>query len=149
MGVQLVKNVTKVRRKLKALNPSIHSAVKAEMAKITIEMDEEVSTSISSGSRSGKTYKRRTVTHKASSANELPKSDTGELVKGFFNTVKATPNRIIGIVGNKAKHAKHLEFKPKSQGGRPFMRPLYNRWVDRANWRLKKALKSGIRKITR
>ena len=131
-------------KKLKKIGDTMPVNVKREMTKIITEMDKDVKDTIQKGGRSGKIDGKRK--HQASAPGEAPKTDRGGLVKGFLFDVKATKKLIIGRIRNISDHAAAVEFKPKSQGGRPFMRPLYKRWRKVASKRLRMAVKTSVRR---
>lgn len=131
-------------KKLKKIGATIPINTKREMTKIVTEMDKDVKDTIQKGGRSGKIYGKRK--HQASAPGEAPKTDRGGLVAGFNFDVKATKKLIIGRIRNISGHAAAVEFKPKSEGGRPFMRPLYKRWRKVASQRLRKAVKTSVRR---
>ncbi len=131
------------KAKLERLNLSVFAEMKKTMITTITEMDEEVKKLIDGGARSGKIYKRTKggKTHQASAPGEAPKSDYGDLKAGFNFDTKATSRQIIGNLRNISKHAKPLEYKPKARGGRPFMRPLFKKWLPIARERFSSALK--------
>lgn len=124
------------------------SDIKRQMTIDTIAMDGDAKKSINSGSRSGKTYKKgKTATHTASAPGEFPKTDEGGLVAGFYFNTKITNNNVVSSLVNKAAHAKYLEFKPAAMGGRPFMRPIYEKWEPIFLKNIRKAAKKAIKKV--
>jgi len=131
-------------KRLKRISKTIPLDTKAQMLKLIVEMDADVKKTISGGGRSGRVYGKRG--HQGSAPGEAPKTDMGGLVAGFNFDVKITPKQIIGQIRNISKYAAAVEFKPSSQGGRPFMRPLYNKWRKVASKRLMQATKSSIKK---
>jgi HK97 gp10 family phage protein len=80
--------------------------------------------SIIRGKKSGRTYRRRGVTHVASAPGEPPAADTGTL----HNSIKVTPNftRLQAVVNAGASYAKALEYGTPRMDPRPFMRPALN-----------------------
>ena len=135
----------KLKAKFAKIKTVAPSATKKAMTKILVDMDRDVKSTIQKGSRSGRIYGK----HRVSAPGEAPKIDTGVLASSFSFRSKGDKRQIVGTIENSAKHAKYLEFKPKSQGGRPFMRPLYNRWRERASKRLMITIKTTIRKVAR
>jgi len=71
--------------------------------------------------KTGRIYRRRTVTHQASAPGEAPASDTGQLV----NSIKTIYNKteLSGIVRASTKYAAFLEFGTVRMAERPFLRP--------------------------
>ncbi len=76
---------------------------------------------INEGSRTGKLYKRRSVTHQASAVNEFPKTDTGELVKNI-TTERAGDVVTVGS-RESAPHGYWLEFGTTKMEPRPWLKP--------------------------
>ena len=133
-----------LQKKLIILSASSQANLSSEMTKLIVEMDADGKRNISSGGRSGKTYKRGSKSHIASAPGEFPKTDRGGLVAGFLFNVQKTTQKVIGILENNSSHASAVEFKPASKGGRPFMRPLYKKWKPIAESRFEIALKKSI-----
>lgn len=137
----------KIKKQFGDIGLNIIKDTHKEMLKIIIEMDADVKKTISTGGRSGKVYGKRK--HQASAPGEAPKTDRGGLVAGFLFDVRGTKKNIIGRIRNISKYAAAVEFKPVGRGGRPFMRPLYNRWADKASKRLGVKIKRSIRKAVK
>jgi len=87
-------------------------------------IDSEAKKNIQGGSRSGRVYKRRSVTHQASAPGEYPKTDTGKLVRNIFTERRGLLHYVVGSRASGAPHGRHLEF------GTMHMRP--RPWLSRA-----------------
>lgn len=74
---------------------------------------------IQKGGRTGRLYKRGNVEHRASAEGEYPKSNTGTLA-GSIST-KIVEKDLQAYVGTNIKYGRFLEYKPPSQGGRPWL----------------------------
>lgn len=76
---------------------------------------------------SGQTYGRRSIRHKASAAGQYPTTDTGKLVRN----ITLEPEGGGYTVGSRAgaPHGFYLEFKPPSQGGRPWLSRAFDEMV--------------------
>lgn len=146
-----LKGVNGLKRKFALIQASATKETQREMTRILVDMDRDIKRTIQSGGRSGNIYKvtKSGATHQASAPGEAPKSNTGNLAASFKIFTTKIANTVIGNIENFAQYAKYLEFKPKSAGGRPFMRPLYNRWRKNASQRLRLTIKSGIKRIAR
>ena len=142
-----IKGRRKIKKQFSNIGAIIVKDTNREMLKIITEMDADVKKTISTGGRSGKVYGKRR--HQASAPGEAPKTDKGGLVAGFLFDVRGTKKNIIGRIRNISQYAAAVEFKPKSKGGRPFMRPLYERWESKASKRLGVKIKRSIRKAVR
>ena len=109
----------------------------AALAEATMVVRGNAVTSIVSGNKSGRTYRRGTVVHTASAAGQAPASDTGVLVSGITMDVDVQYNRVVGQViahasdGGGDNYAKHLEFGTSSMAARPFMQPALNKSAPR------------------
>tara|TARA_R100000482_G_C5118173_1_gene144210 strand:+ start:252 stop:680 length:429 start_codon:yes stop_codon:yes gene_type:complete len=79
--------------------------------------------SIKSGNKSGRVYKRGSVTHVASAPGQAPAADTGFLDSQITTEVKVQDNKVIGQIIASAPYAKHLEFGTSNILPRPFMQP--------------------------
>ena len=139
-----IQGIDRLAAKLDKLPSTISINLNKEITDIVTAMDADVKETINRGSRSGRVYKRGKITHTASAAGEPPKTDRGQLVQSFFFDVKKTLEGVVGKLYNTAAHAKHLEFKPVSDGGRPYMRPLFDRWEDKIIERLTHNIQSSI-----
>lgn len=77
--------------------------------------------SIMSGPKTGKTYRRRGVTHQASAPGEAPASDTGTLVQRSRTEYDAP--QLTGRVIFSTAYALALELGTERIEPRPFLRP--------------------------
>lgn len=145
VGVKII-GKRKLDAQLKRINRNLRNDLAAEMVKVVDELKNDGKIEISTGGRSGRLYKRGNRTHQASAPGEYPKTDTGKLVLSFFRKVIKSRNQVTGFLINNAPHARYLEFKPASMGGRPFMRPLWKKWKAPISARFKKVIRSSIRK---
>jgi HK97 gp10 family phage protein len=77
--------------------------------------------SIQQGGKTGRTYRRRGVVHRASAPGEAPASDTGRLVNSI--TTSYDLEQLSGTVQAGTEYAPWLEFGTAKMEPRPFMRP--------------------------
>ena len=93
--------------------------------------------SMKSSPASGNTYKRRTVSHTASSTPNPPRIDTGRLA----NSIKALVGKLEAFVGTNVNYGPHLEFGTRNIDPRPWLFPAFER--QRRNFlnRLKEAMR--------
>lgn len=131
---------------LKEMRSDIRTDVAKQMAIILAKMNKDVKDTINKGGRSGVEYKRGNRIRRRSAPGEPPKTDTGDLVSRFATKTKVSKNKVTGTLSNNSDHAAPLEFKPGSNGGRPFMRPLYNKWEPIAIKTFKASIKRSLRK---
>ena len=136
----------KLNAQLKKMSNDLRNDLGIGMEHIIEQMKYDVESTIDTGARSGRIYKRGSRMHQASAPGEFPKTDTGELTASFYKEIQKKFNQVIGILGNDAPYAKAVEFKPASDGGRPFMRPTWKKWRDPASNFFKQIIKSSIKR---
>lgn len=92
----------------------------------TEDIRTEVTRLIIQTAKTGRIYRRRSVTHQASAPGEPPASDTGRLV-GSLRT-EYDFDHLKGTLMASTSYAGYLEFGTQRMAPRPFMRPaLVNR----------------------
>jgi HK97 gp10 family phage protein len=93
--------------------------------------------SMQSSPASGRSYKRRSILHTASSSPNPPRVDQGDLVK----SIKALVGRLEAFVGTNQKYGPHLEFGTQNMKPRPWLFPAFER--QRRNFvnRLREAMR--------
>lgn len=89
---------------------------------------------IQGGSRSGRLYKRRSVTHRASSAGEPPKTDTGNLIN---NITVEKEGRLHYTAGSRkgAPYGRYLEYGTMNMQPRPWLIKSYRNTMVKYNGR--------------
>lgn len=104
------------------------------LAEAAINTHSEAVKSIQQGGRSGAVYKRRSVTHQASSPGEPPKTDTGNLVTNI--TMEKTGNAY--TVGSRkgAPYGFWLEFGTSRMKARAWLQPAFDKMVKAMGGRL-------------
>lgn len=97
------------------------------LAKAAIETHSTAVKSIQTGSRTGKIYQRKTITHQASAPGEPPKTDTGALVRN----VTLEKEKKGYTVGSRkgAPHGFWLEFGTSKVKARPWLQPAFDKIV--------------------
>lgn len=98
------------------------------MAEMAFDTQNEAVRSIQRGGRSGRTYKRRGITHTASAAGEPPKSDTGQLVQNITVERHSKADYTVGSRKG-APHGFWLEFGTRFMEARPWLKPAYDKVV--------------------
>ena len=71
--------------------------------------------------KTGETYRRGNITHRASAPGEPPATDTGFLVSQIFAKVDA--DKLGGQVESRAPYSRFLEFGTVNMEARPFLFP--------------------------
>ena len=94
------------------------------MERATFELERYVKTHFTSPG-TGMAYKRRGVTHRASTANQTPAVDTGTLRNRVQSEIVKSRDKIMGYVGVLAsvKYAIFLELGTRDMSPRPYLRP--------------------------
>ena len=110
----------------------------------------EAKKSVLDGNKSGRVYKRRSVTHRTSAPGEAPASDTGRLVNSL-HAEAGNPGEALAIAGGSSvKYATTLEFGTSKMAARPFMVPALEKsrpWIsERLNEAVRKAAIDSVRK---
>lgn len=82
---------------------------------------DEATSLMQNSPRSGRIYRRRGVTHKASGPGEPPAPDTGNLMRNIDTSVDA--QKLTGNVNFGTKYSRHLEYGTVNMAPRPFARP--------------------------
>lgn len=125
-----------------------------------INVRTEAMRAMKSSPASGATYKRRSVTHTASSPGNAPRIDTGRL----FNSIRWVASKteaVVGVFGsmslrggiagqseglsdaNRSDYAAFLEFGTRNMQARPFLFPAFERerrvFVDKLTQMLRAA----------
>ena len=81
-------------------------------------------TGIQRGPATGKTYKRRGVTHRASAAGQFPASDTGRLASSV--DVEGIGTKTVRV-GTNLKYGAYLELSTANMQARPWLFPSAER----------------------
>lgn len=79
----------------------------------------------------GKTYRRGSITHRASKPGDPPAPDTGRLRQSVQSEVFATPDGALGVVSVNASYAEHLELGTEKMKPRPFISTVATKYADR------------------
>lgn len=120
-----VKGLASLRKKLAALPDAADKAVMAGLFVGGLKVEADAKESLRH-SGTGRTYKRRGITHQASSPGQPPSSDTGNLLNSIHTVVNAAADTVevrAGGGSSQVKYAAMLEFGTANMAERPFMRP--------------------------
>jgi HK97 gp10 family phage protein len=134
--------------KITGASAEIRQAVADEINKAVFASAQQIRTeaikSIQNGQKTGRLYKRRTVSHRASAPGEAPASDTGRLVNSItaFNNGGGEAMTIAGR--GTVIYAAMLEFGTSKMGARPFMLPALEKSKAWITARLQDALRRGL-----
>jgi len=119
MTVKIKTNYLDVRHRLKRREKVAKKDIQSLIATATMDVRKTVVEGIQGPPKTGRTYTRRTVTHKASAPGEYPATDTGNLVSKISMIVQP----FLGEVTSSAEYSKHLEYGTTYMQARPFMFP--------------------------
>jgi len=129
---------------------AVRDSVAAEIAKALYASAKQVETeakkSILSGQKTGRIYKRGSVTHRASAPGESPASDTGRLVNSITANPAVDGEATVVAGRGSVKYAAMLEFGTSKIAARPFMVPAMEKskaWIQE---RLNKAVRIAAAK---
>jgi HK97 gp10 family phage protein len=142
--------------KLQGASEKLKKEITVELGKGLLaaaqKVERSAKDSIRSGSKTGRIYTRRTVSHRASAPGEAPASNTGRLI----NSISSYVNRLSGVTEGLVvagrgvvKYARMLEFGTAKMAARPFMVPAFERnkrWIEE---RLARAVNYAIMKVAK
>lgn len=95
------------------------------------------------GAKSGRKYKRGSITHQASAPGEAPASDTGKLVgSGEYDVDEAN---LWAVVSFSAFYARLLEFGTRFIAPRPFIMPALDETKDQIVKILTKTIQAKLK----
>lgn len=140
-----VRNLGRVKAKLKTLSEKTTKTVKQEIAIATLRYELELKEEISTGTRTGIMYKRGRKTHQASAPGEPPKSDTGTLVNSIHHVF--TDKGLTGEVKSNLPYALSLEVGTSKVPARPVWFPTAERLKPKFTKDLGISLNVAINKI--
>ena len=110
-----------VRIDIEAIIARVRTAAMRGVVRGTEAVRNDAVTSIQSGPKTGRVYRRRGVEHQASAPGEAPASDTGRLV-GSIRT-EYNMRTLSGRVIASTTYAAALEYGTPRMEPRPYMRP--------------------------
>jgi HK97 gp10 family phage protein len=142
-----VRNADKIIRRLAQLPIDTRRGIGTALAVSVVEMDAYAKKKIQGGARSGRTYRRRTVSHKASAPGEFPKTDTGQLVASLYFKVAA--NKLSAFFGTKLNYGKYLEYGTSRMRARPWLHPTLKANTKAIRERIRAAVAEALRKAQR
>lgn len=137
-----VLNGDRLVRKLSRISTSYQKEVEKALLASAAEMNSYAITKIQRGTSAGRTYRRGGRVHIASAPGAYPNTDYGELVRGMFFGMTGY---LTASWGNRAKHAKPLEFGTSRMAARPFIRPTFNALYAKAVKRIGVAVQNAIK----
>ena len=127
---------------LEAMGDDISQAVTDAVNATGLEIRGDIVKRIQRGPKTGRTYKRRGTTHKASAPGQAPATDTGRLVSSV--TFKRISPLTV-TVGSKLAYASYLEFGTRNIARRPAWAPAAMQAEPKFRKRLEAAIAGAIR----
>lgn len=103
--------------KLEAMKMQIPDSVKIALYNGGLQIEDIYKRAITAGSKTGKVYHRRSVSHTASAPGEAPANDTAALVRSV-HTDRSADNTVV-TVSVDANYAAPLEFGTSKMAARP------------------------------
>ena len=102
----------------------------AALARMAFATDKDAKMSIQGSPATGRAYKRRSITHIASSPGNAPRTDTGQLVRNITVKRDGFLNYTVGSRKG-APHGFWLEFGTRFIAKRPWLTPAYNKVIGK------------------
>lgn len=134
----------KLTKKLLKLPAEATASVKTEILKGAVLVESEAKRSIQRGVKSGRTYRRGGIVHRASAPGEAPATDRGALVRSISHQVFAAGLEI--LVGTRIKYGSALEFGTSKISPRPWLFPAFKKYQKSIVAAISSALKNIVRK---
>ena len=137
-----VSGIDSVIAKMYLAANSADDAVDKAIRSGALVVQDTATKSINAGGKSGKSYKRGSKSHIASSPGEAPASDTGRL-SGSIMALKS----IYGdgwLVGTALDYGKHLELGTKEIKPRPWLIPALEKNRNAIENNIKSAIKAKL-----
>lgn len=132
-----VKGDKELRAALKNLGPEVEAKLRTLVVRIATLVQADAVRSIQRGSKTGRTYKRGSVSHRASAPGEAPATDSGSLA----SSIQRVDDGIQAAVGTGLEYGKMLEFGTRHILARPWLNPALEK--NRQAW------ESGLATLTR
>lgn len=129
--IEMKLDLSQFAKSLDSLSKSAQQEAKKSIVKVSYKIEGDCKENISSGTRSGRFYKRgKNRKHQASSVGEFPKSDYGDLVASIkaefdFSGLESTVGSRIS-----APHGFWLEFGTNKMRPRPWLSRTINENKD-------------------
>lgn len=134
-------------KKLDKITADAKKEIAAALFVSGLKIEENAKTDIAQGTKTGRIYQRRTVSHQASAAGEAPANDTGRLLNSF-QTGAENKGMVVKVKAGTGvvDYAVHLEYGTDKMEARPFMKPALEKSRKFIHERMEKAVKKAIDK---
>lgn len=117
MNIKIDFRPQKLERDLSSFGKRLNRNLNLATQEAALLIQSKAKLNIQKGTRTGRLYRRGSITHRASAPGEFPKSDTGRLVSSIY--VDFTYQ--IARVGSQLKYAKWLEDGTTKMAARPWL----------------------------
>ena len=143
-----IEGLDRLDRALKGVPELVNKEVNIALFASAKRVEAEAKRSIAAGGKTGRIYRRRTVTHQASAPGEAPATDTGRLVNSITAYPAPQGKRESTVVAGRGTvlYAALLEFGTRHIAARPFLFPALEKCKDWIRERLAKAVRTAIAK---
>lgn len=145
MANKHIKGADLLKAKLNKVSRESSNELERVLVDMASTIDDYSKRKIQGGSRSGKEYKRRSVTHRASSPGEFPKTDTGSLINSIRFDRLSKLNYTVGSHKNQGPHGKWLEYGTRNMKPRPWLLPSF-KYADK---KIKSEYKTLLKRLVR
>lgn len=95
------------------------------------------------GKKTGRIYRRRTVSHQASAPGQAPAVDTGRL-RGSIDVDTSRISALVVTIRAQTEYAEHLEFGTSRMAARPYMRPALAKATKSLDRDIARAIKRAV-----
>lgn len=141
-----VEGMKELASAFESLEKSLRKYLQAALVSIGNDVKSVMVRSITSQPKSGRIYKRGSVSHRASAPGEAPANDTGRLagsINVFPNLEKLEIE--LGIKPPFVEYAAYLEFGTSRMDARPFVAPAGKQTREKNYQKIRKAVALGIK----
>lgn len=138
-----IQGLDKINKDFANYPDELESEVNAALLSIAKKIEGDAKASIQRGPKTGKFYKRRGVTHRASAPGQAPASNTGRLANSIIGKMKG---RLHAEISATTHYARFLEFGTRFIKRRPFMAPALMKNKDFIEKRITIAIKKALKK---
>lgn len=134
-------------KKLDKITEDMKKEIAAALFVGGLKIEENAKLSIQREVKTGRAYRRRTVTHIASAAGQAPANDTGRLVNSF-NVSQSADKMAVAFKsgGATVAYAVALEYGTDKMAPRPFMKPALEKSRAFIEKRMVTGIKRGVEK---
>lgn len=145
---KLNKELAKTGEELIKAAIAIPDEVTRELAIGANDIRNTTITEMQTGPKTGKIYKKKSVTHQASAPGQYPAVDSGELLRSIMFDVRSMEVEVGSKAG--APYAEYLEFGTKKMKARPWLDPSVEKHrqniIDATGFEVSETINSAFKK---